>query len=179
MTFSESNLRVASSPSVARTFQSRLHRALYPAALAKSPQTFTSTQRDVRTSCLAHPGPRRTASSTFLRASFALQGVAKRGCRFLRARSRPLLASHPRVQSQRSRAAHGRTPPPHHPHSPPCSLRPRPHLRRQRTPIWAPRSLTAHASLPRSRPSCCSRMRRTTLTTATRSHRISTHPSLP
>lgn len=135
-TFAESNLTVASSPSVGRTSQSRLHRAPYSVEFAKSPQTFISTQRDIRTSCLAHPGPRRTAFSTFLRACFALQGVAKRGCRFLHARSRPLLVSRPRVQSRRSRAAHGRTPPPHrtYPH-PPRSLRPRLHLRHQRTRI--------------------------------------------
>jgi hypothetical protein len=130
-TFLESNLTIASSsPSSARTSRSRLHRAP-SAALTKSPQTFTSTQRDVRTSCLARPGPRRTASSTFLRAHFARQDVAKRGCRLLRAGSQPLLARQ-RVQSRRSRAAHGRTAPPHRPQTCLRCLRPRPRLRLRR-----------------------------------------------
>jgi hypothetical protein len=143
-TFLESNLTAASSsPSGARTSRSRLHRAPSP-ALANSPQTFTSSQRDVRTSCLARPGLRRMASSSFPRAHSARQDVAMRGCRLLRASSRPLLACQ-RVQSRRSRAAHGRMVPPHHPQTRPRCLRPRPRprprprLRRQRTPMWTPR----------------------------------------
>ena len=126
-TFLELNLTAASSsPSGARTSRLRLHRVPSP-ALANSPQTFTSTQPDVRTSCLARPGPRRTASSSFLRAHFVRQDVAERGCRPLRALSRPLLACQ-LFQSQILCAAHWRTPHPHRPHPRTRCLQP--HLRR-------------------------------------------------
>jgi hypothetical protein len=133
-TFLESNSRAApSSPFGARTSRSRPRR-VPPPALANSPQTFTSTQWDVRTSCLVRPGPRRTGSFTFLLAHLACQDVAKRGCRLFRASSQPLLV-YQRVQSRRSRAAHGRTTPPHRPQPHLPCLRPRPRLHRQQTPI--------------------------------------------
>lgn len=142
-TFLKSNLIAApSNPARAQTSLSRLRRAPIP-AFANSPLTFTSTQRDVRTSCLARPGPRRTASSSSLRAHFARQDVAKRGCRLLHARFRLLLACQ-HVHSRKSRAAHGRTIPPRRAQPrPPCLRRPRPRLGRQRTPIWTLKSLTA------------------------------------
>lgn len=145
-----------SSPAFARTFRSRRLQALSP-ALVNSPLTFTSTQRDLRTSRSARPCLRRTASSSFPRARHALQGhVAKRGCHLPRARSRhPLVRRH--VQSRRSCAAPGRTTPPHRPRR----------LLRQRALARIPRSWT-NASLPRSRRSCSCRTRWTAPTTTTR-----------
>jgi hypothetical protein len=125
-TFLELNLTApSSSPSGARTSRSRLPRPLSYALVEKSPQTSTSTQLDVRISCLARPGPRRTDFFMFLRVHSVRQGVATtRGYRLLRAHSRPLLAGQ-LLHSRRSRAAHWRTAPPRRPHPRLRSLRPR------------------------------------------------------